>query len=309
MDTTKRVYNIADAYMIEFAKDIRQSFITDQADFAAFDPLTFDGTFADTWQVTIDMAQAQDTDESVGDQLRQLTQAVENAMKACQRKFQMSKYFIENAFPDQPAVWDEFGFNNYGAARAKQAALLEFMRILFLKATKYTAQLGAVGYDAAAIADIQTLANTLNDANIAQNAYKRDRGVLTQERINVNNAVWKLVQKVARLGKLIYTEDPARYNRYLLPTTDERRELLYLTGRISDAATDEPITQAEATIVELDISTESDSNGLYGFGALPTGTYTLRVGKDGFVTVTVPDISVVSGETTEQDVGLVADEG
>lgn len=305
MNNIIRKYNLADPYMIEFAKDIRQSFITDQATFAAFDT-DFGATFADDWQTTINNALNHLTDESVTDQQRQLTEAVEEAMTACRRKYQSTKYFIEKAFPDQPARWDEFGFNDYGAARSKQASLLDFMRILFLKATEYAAELAAVGYDAAQVTEIQALASTLDTANITQNKFKRQRRRLTHDRIAAYNAVWAVVTKVARVGKLVFIDSPAQYNEYLLPTTEERRELLSLTGRVADASTDEPITQAEATIEELAITVESDSNGLYGFGALPAGTYTLRVGKEGYATVSVADVVVQEGETTDQDVGLTA---
>lgn len=68
-----------------------------------------------------------------------------------------------------------------------------------------------------------------------------------------------------------------------------------LTGKIIDLATNHPIKNAKINIVDLHLTTQSNSNGIYSFKNIPSSQYAVTVSANGFQT-TSQNISI-SGST------------
>lgn len=303
MEPIKRDYSISDAAMLE-AADTCQAFLNeDLADFATFDA-DFDTTYIADWNAKIEAAALEDTDETVDDQLKQLTAIVEEKMIACRSKYQDSKYFIEKAFPNKPVIWNEFGYNDYKDAQGSQPRLLLFMYKFHKVALKYAGELGEAGFTAAHITEIFTLADALRDANVIQNVFMGNIPVRTAARIEKMNAVWKVMTTVCQVGKRIYKNNYARYHRYILPASQETSESFSLTGIIRRADNGQPIDAARITLPLLSLSVFSDETGTYGFGAIPPGSYTVTVEKTGFQTQTLEHIAISEGEITNLSISL-----
>ena len=281
---------------------MRAHFIDEQAAFAGFDA-DFANPFDTDWESVVSTAKLMPTDETVKDQLQQLTAAVEEAMEKGRIKFQSSKYFIEKAFPNSPAIQDEFGFDDYDKARRTQLGTLQFMRTFFATATKYAAELAAVGYDAAAVAEIDALTIDLDKANNAQEKFKGTRSLTAEDRVKAMNKAWNIMLQVSKAGKVIFMNDPAKYQFFLLPASSESGEDISITGTVT-GTDDAPLEDALVTIDELSIEANTDSNGNYVFGNLPTGTYTLSFSATGYQPQSILDVSVVKGQAANVDVQL-----
>lgn len=104
----KRIYSGSDAGMLEKSKTIRGCFLEDKADFIAYDSL-FSDPFISMLNQKVEGAENIIQDNSIIDQQVQLTNAVNSAMEGCKNHFQTMKRFIERAFPNNKAVWNEFG--------------------------------------------------------------------------------------------------------------------------------------------------------------------------------------------------------
>jgi len=307
METVKRTFTIADQYMIEHSKVKRLLFIDDQAQFVGLDP-DYANPYEDDWATAIGLSETQPTDEIILDQVTQLTAAIDTQMTLCRNKFQDTKRFIEKAFPNNPGVWNEFGYNNYDAQRRSQTGMIEFMKLLHTTATKYSAQLIAANYLAPAIAEIATLRTALDNANNAQELFIAQRPLATQTRVNAHNHTWTYSVSVARAAKSIFRNDPARYNMYLLPASEEDQSALKITGTVTDKATGQPIQGAQVKIVALGIAVTTDSNGRYGIANLASGTYELLVSAAFYQVVALSGIEVDadSGGPTVADAALIA---
>lgn len=298
----KRKYGVSDNYMLEHNRTMLAHFIDEQATFAGFDA-DFANPFEVNWEGIINAAATQPTDETVKDQLEQLTANVEEAMQKCRDKFQRSKYFVEKAFPDKPAVRNEFGFDDYDAIRKSQTGMLQFMQTFFATATKYAAELDAAGYDAAAVADIDTKRIDLDKANTAQEKFKGTRLVTTEDRIIAMNKAWDTMLQVSKAGKSIFSANQAKYQWFLLPATSESGSDISIAGTVT--ATDgTPIQGAEIAIAALSLTATTDSNGKYVFALLPEGSYTLDVTAAGYQPLTLSGISVTEDQTTTANVQL-----
>lgn len=292
--------------MIEHGKVKRLLFMDDQALFVALDP-DYANPYEVGWATAIGQSEAQPTDEIILDQTTQLTAAVEAQLTLCRNKFQDSKRFIEKAFPNNPGVWNEFGYNNYDAQRRSQTGMIEFMKLLHTTATKYSTQLIAVNYLAPAIAEIDTLRSALDNANNAQELFMAQRPLITQTRINAHNATWAFSVSVARAAKSIFRNDPARYNMYLLPASDEDQSTLNIIGTVTDKNTGQPIQGAQVKITTLGIQVTTDSNGKFAIANLPSGTYDLLISAAFYQTLAINGVMVDadSGSPTVADAALI----
>ena len=277
-----RAYKQADAYMLEYGKTLRGSFIEDQAHFEAEDT-NYANPFEDDWLTVITDAEAHPTDEQRKDQLEQLTADVNNEMAECRDTFQRAKRYIQKAFPNSTSHWNEFGFDDYETARQTQPIMIQFMKRFHSTAVKYTAELTdpAVNFTVARIAEIATRRDALDTANNVQEKFKKDLPVFTHNRIVALNAVWAICTDVANTGKLIFQDNHSQYQRYLLPASDEPSGTLVLSGiatRMPDASTPDG-TPAVGVLVELQphgLESITDSNGMFGYGTAPAGPANLR---------------------------------
>ncbi|HOZ91256.1 MAG TPA: carboxypeptidase-like regulatory domain-containing protein [Bacteroidia bacterium] len=299
-----RKYDISDANMLTDANNKRAYFIEDQADFTAFDP-DFANPYETDWETKIEAAETYIDDETVVDQMVGKTEYLHTTMKECRDYYQNAKHFIEKAFPNNVSVQGEFGFNDYEKARQTQPKMVLFMYKFHAVAVQYSAELIAKNYTQAMIDGIELLADKLKAANIQQDTFIGNRGVKTQTRSELHNAVWDVVTYVCKTGKLIYKNNYAKYNRYLLPSSEEPDEELMLKGFVTDSLTNLKLDTVTVAIQGLGINTQTDSLGKYGFGLLPPGTYTLEVSKPGYTTQIIPGIVVAENNTTTQDITLV----
>lgn len=298
-----RIFSVRDDIMLELVKLKKMFFVEDKADFVAYDA-DFNDPFETNWTAAIAAAEAIDDDETTTDQLRQLTETVEAEMASCRRKFQDAKYFIQKAFPFKKSIHDEFGFNDYNVARQIQTKLIVFMKKFHRAAVRYSADLMAKNYTQAQIDDILACATALEEANLAQEAFKMQRKTKTQDRIEALNTVWLFLRQVGTAGKNIYYENYAKYNRYLLPRSEESSEAFSIFGIVTDSANSQALANAVVQIAALGLDSRTDSEGHYGFGGLTAGSYELTVSLDGYTTASVT-VTLTEGGSVEQDVGLL----
>ncbi|HLG34863.1 MAG TPA: carboxypeptidase-like regulatory domain-containing protein [Bacteroidia bacterium] len=297
------LYNIADSKMYEESKTKRGFFLQDQADFETFDT-DFTDPFAANWLLAINEAEAMPADEILDDQLKQLGDAVEDAMDDCRNKFQDSKYFIEKTFPDNTSVWNEFGYDNYNDVRRVQSKMVQFMKTFFNVATKYKVQLAAKGYPQGKIDEIELLRSALDDANQQQELFIGNLPVQTQERYKKNNAAWEIMVRVCTAGKRIYKDDFGKYQRYLLPPGEESPEALSITGTVTDSVSGNPLENVLAKLMPGVIETHTAANGKYSYGGLPDGDYTVEFTLADYTPQTLP-VTIVNGQAVQLNVQLV----
>ncbi len=289
-----RLFKVADAYMIQFAKVLRLAFIDDQAEFETEDS-NFATPFENDWLNTITTAESHPTDEQQRDQLEQLTATVLAEMTNCRNTFQAAKRYIQKAFPNNTEVWNEFGFDDYDAVRKSQPAMIQFMKGFHSTAVKYSAQLTdpGVNFTAARIAEIETRRADLDAANNAQEDFNRSLPTLTRARIEAHNKVWTICTDVAGVGKALFANNSARYQLYLLPPSEEPAGTLLLSGtitRMPDVSTPEgtPVVGALTELQPHGLQSQSDSNGMYGYANPPAGPANLRVTHPDFMEQNIP---------------------
>jgi len=211
-----RIFKIPDAEMVQASRVIHSLFSQDRLLFVNLDP-DFNDPFAANWLEAIVDSESAVRDLNMQDELVQLTENVQQKMEECRAHFQKMKYNIEKAFPNDKVVWNVFGYNDYEDARKSEIRLLPFMKNLHTQAVKYSAKLIAANYKQDDINKIGTLWQQLLDADQVQESYKKERIVITQQRIETLNKAWEFVMKVNKASKNIFADNYAKLKQYLLP--------------------------------------------------------------------------------------------
>jgi len=295
-----RLYSISDVRALEDCRTTHALMNDgDLATFATFDP-TFVQAWLDDWAAELDAAEGFITDETYRDQIQQETTKVKDKMSEARSVYKSVKYFVQKAFDTDKAIQSEFGLDDYDKARRSDIRLHEFMLTLHSIATKYTTELTdpAVGFTAAQITNIKTVADSLQDTNLTQETKKNNQTTTTQERIQIHNKPWRRRQLVAEAAKIVYEDDYAKYQQYLLPASQGNPADFAITGLISNTDTNEAIADATILITELSIETLSDELGVYGFAEnIPPGDYNLEISADGFATQTT-SVTITSADET-----------
>jgi len=237
----RRIFSYSDLVMFQIAHVIRDCFHIDLADFTAFD-LDLNAAYHTNLVNLIVAAEDAPDHEYLMDQLAQKTVIVEENMTLCRNTTQLMKPFIEKAFPGKKATWNLFGYDDYDDARNSQHKMYNFMKKLYKTAILYAAELIAAGFTQIKIDKLQTCYLDLMRADDEQESFKIEIKKMTNERIEMLNAVWSIVLNICRIGKLIYADNYGKYQQYVLYHSSSEGEPDVFHGNVP----------AEQTVVVLE---------------------------------------------------------
>lgn len=212
-----RKYKCPDPVMLDSGDTILVLYTEDEAEFFAYNAVMFPPAFKTIFQTHITSARDVVKDMVVVDEQQEETVEVSVKMKECLTYFQKMKPTIMFTFPDKPAIWNQFGFNDYGFASNSQGRMVQFMDMLHKTSVKYSAELIANGWTQVKIDQSDTLTNELNAENTEQEQAKKNRPVETQERIIILNTCWDDMVFVTNAAKAVFYNNFAKLHQYTLP--------------------------------------------------------------------------------------------
>ena len=211
-----RNYTISDSEMVLTSNVLRTIFVEDKLEFSQFDS-SFADPYAENWAAAIAVAEVVAQDAELIDQIAQLTAIVNAKMAEVQSYYQRIKYYMEKAFSDNIAIQNEFGRNDYDKVRNSTPKLVAFMQTLSNAITKYSAELLTAGCTQEFLDEAPTLRDELRTAENNQEVFKKTRPVETQKRLQNMNSCWDFSKNVCKAGKIVFSDNAAKYNQYLLP--------------------------------------------------------------------------------------------
>ena len=255
------LYNLTQGERINIS-EVKYLYLTaDYAEFQAFNPVKFTPQFLTDYRAAIDASIAFTDDETVVDMGQERTQDVTAYMEDARKLYKHVKYFVEEAFPNNPARKNRFGLDNYEDARKSPVNMVAFLTQLHTQATAFQNDLVAVGLQATKIADILALRNKLQTANATQKAFTGERQELTQKRAGILARMDELTQAVCKAGKLIYEDNFAKYRQYTIYKTADTTSAP--THTISPTSSEVAFTDANNPITETTtflLENEGDSD-------------------------------------------------
>ena len=96
------------------------------------------------------------------------------------------------------------------------------MESLAVTALRYKSDLVEAGCKEAIIDALPAQAEDLKTANTAQEKFKKDRGLITQERVIKLNEIFELLSPVSKIAQIIFADNPAILAKYTLPQVKKK---------------------------------------------------------------------------------------
>lgn len=217
MSKLERNFKLTDARLQQFGATVCETLPQDLLDFQAFDS-TLPDNYADSIKAAIESIQTVKTDMVVIDEMAERTQAVNDDMAGCNTAFRTIKYFVMKCFPGNTAIHNQFGFNDIEKVRKNHARMLVFMRDFTGVTMQHKAKLVEAGCSEALVDSLPDLVSQLQNSKTEQEVFKKQRGLITQERVEKLNDLFDLLNPISDMAQIIYADDEARLNRYRFPT-------------------------------------------------------------------------------------------
>lgn len=174
--------------------------------------------FADNWYAATAAARALPPDYAAIAGQASETTVLENLMEQGRSLFQTVMLYTQLAFPNDTAILRLFGQQQYDSARTSQLKLPVLLRSTYAQVSKpeYKAALMAKGLKETEIAQLELLAQSIVNQDVVQQNAKKARSLAASRRVEAMNAVWEKMALVCQCAKLIFQNDAARYNLFLL---------------------------------------------------------------------------------------------
>ncbi|MFN8282176.1 MAG: hypothetical protein U0U67_03125 [Chitinophagales bacterium] len=209
----KRIYTTSDAHMSVSAGVMHKLLETDIAVFTAFDN-NMNAAYLAEYNAAVVAAEAVVRDSTIKSVQAEKTETVETVMEKARKKFHHVKFFVKKAFENSIATQHEFGLKDYGKLRDNTTKMIGFLDLMHGKCVLHSAPLIAAGFSAAGIAEIETIMNELSASSLQQHAAKKERPVLTDERIVTLNTCYSFMAQVNAAAQLVFSNDYAKQKQY-----------------------------------------------------------------------------------------------
>lgn len=223
MKRAKRKYQLADTEVLLCGSTMYAHFKDLQPLFVAFDPL-YAAPYDLEWKNLIKACEQQPTGRNVRKEIGVEVNSVKRAMADCRNTFIDARYFVKKAFSKSSAKQESFGLRRFNASRNSQSGLLLTMELLHSVALDHAVELAKVGFDADAIANIQTQYQLLKTAIADKGGTKNSQPTETEIRIDRYNALWDTMTQVSRASKLVAEITPAKRLFFKLPRPKRKKK-------------------------------------------------------------------------------------
>ena len=174
--------------------------------------------FANQWSLATAQARAINPDYTAVSEQTSQTNALEDVMEQGRTLFQTVMLYTQLAFPNNTSVLHLFGQPQYESSRNSQLKLPTLLRSLHEQVIKpeYQSALINRGLKQEEIDALQSVAGDITNQNLAQQKAIKNRSLSTTQRIAAMNAVWEKMALVCQCAKLVFQNDAAKYNLFLL---------------------------------------------------------------------------------------------
>lgn len=214
-DNLERDFNKPDGEMLSQA-DVFHSCITeDKPRFEDFDSM-FNTAYIDNFKVKIDAGYEVKTDDYWIDVVARMTKLFMLKIEEGKSTFFSFEHFADKLEITIPGIKDKLGYNDYEKSRKSQTRFVLLMDTFNDVVIEYNADFVAAGLAQEKIDRLGILAEDIRTAHKDQEKAKKDRKVATKNRVIVLNDIWAIMSEISKVAKIIFADDIAHYERYLL---------------------------------------------------------------------------------------------
>ena len=263
------------------------------------------------FQTQLDAFKLISTDDFMIGQKILRTQEKDNARLAVEKSLRTILTIAGSFYGTNSGKFRQFGTANIG--RLSDDHLMRYARNALSTATALLTELQPEGVTPAMLTALTTKITAFDTAINNQITAIRQRDIITEERTNKANELYRTLAKICTFGKNIwYGINEAKYNDYIIydaPSGDSSKALKpeftgILAGTIADNQTSAPIAGAALALNGTHLTATSDEYGEFSIDNIPQGAYTLNVTAAGYQPVTRPNIVIKADEQAEVTVRM-----
>ncbi|RRG21008.1 hypothetical protein DWB61_11350 [Ancylomarina euxinus] len=151
----------------------------------------------------------------------QATENINTCVEACAKFYQACKFDIETVFPNKKHIWNQFGFNDYEAARKSGRAMFMFYSDFILIANLHKEAMTAAAWTEATFTKIAELKDKLKINMDQQTKCRVDRGRATDERVVCLNNIYEKLSKYMKAAKIIYANNEEMLRWFKFPVSSK----------------------------------------------------------------------------------------
>ncbi|MCK9616240.1 MAG: hypothetical protein M0R21_00215 [Lentimicrobiaceae bacterium] len=210
-------FNIPADEMLLESQTMIDFFIEDQKLFTDKVP-DLQSPFETDWQNAINDARQAIKDDDYLDVQQGMTNEIETLMAEACNRLQTLYFYVDRAFPGNKVVNEIFGHDRYEKARKSPLSMFDLLIKAYNAAndSKYKSKLIEKGLKPDGIETLKTTSDTLYSKYQKRDKYISDRGSITQNRTILLNKVWAFNASVSDASKLVFQENYAKMQQYLL---------------------------------------------------------------------------------------------
>lgn len=147
-------------------------------------------------------------------ELRGLTVDKDEAMDNCIDWGRNLRIRLQLAFGKNSPEAISFPSEQFRAARSSENIMMPVMEILITQAEKYQVELSAFGQTPEELAAGQICLDQLRSADAAQELQKDTKRSATQERYAIFSELYETTNKINRIGRAVFENDPIKYELF-----------------------------------------------------------------------------------------------
>jgi hypothetical protein len=218
----ERDYAMDDLQMLQRAQIFHDGFVVDENDFENNFPM-FADPYATQFQLAINAADAIPTAVSVQLDIKVITETLNDAVTAGLAQLQKLYTYVELIWKSK-AKNDQFGRQYYSKLNRSQTKTKELLELAHEKAELVSnkPKLIAMGYSQAMIDGLAAARDDIHVLNKEQESMIADQKTKSEVRITAYNEVWDYMHTINRASKVVFADNPARLDYYLLyPSASE----------------------------------------------------------------------------------------
>lgn len=173
--------------------------------------------FVNRFETDINAAEALPGETQNRIELRGLTADKDEVLDACVLWGGKLRLRLELAFGRRSSQYNAFPSAEFGTAQKSENTMMNVIEILLALAGKYQAELAEHGQTPEFLTEGTNLLNELRAADLAQEEQKEEKQMATRERYQIFSKLYKTVNRINRVGRLVYRGDPVNLSQFESP--------------------------------------------------------------------------------------------
>ncbi len=235
-----RHFNVSDVQLIVHSGVVKDSYVKHQTSFEEFNSVKFHLEYASAIAGIIMAAKNTTSDGFILKEQAKETSDVKEITKKLEKSLRKVSFNVKDYFEYKPSIIKEFRLSAISQFTSNSDTFIGYTKDVLGVINKYKAELLEAGLKEDLIPIIETQLTELDTQRREQIEAIQSRPVLTKERIDTMNKLWKHLVDMRDASNIVFDESP------------EIRALFALPKAITRASGDKEIIDSDETVISED---------------------------------------------------------